>query len=100
MRSERTTPRAVLNPSNTAQTELGRGDDAVGAIAGSAKNASTSGLVISSGSRPMPTRAARPPNKGQAATIGTGGGRAGPAARNNAQGIAAGCTAANKPSAL
>ena len=60
------------------------GARAASAIAGSTKAERAGGGTVSSGRRPIPTRANARPTAGQAVTTASGIASAGPAARNSA----------------
>ena len=72
--------RAVLTALRIGYTELVRGGWLSELIAGNANSRRSSGVTVSSGTRPMPMRAARPPSAGQAVTVAKRADRAGPPA--------------------
>src|SRR2546423_9250248 len=89
---------AVLTAPLIAYTELVRGGWFSDLIAGNANSRRSSGVAVSSGTRPMPIRAARPPIAGQAVIIAKRTDRAGPPASSRMYGDAHGWLASTRPS--
>ena len=75
--------RAVLMAPNTGYTEPDATGCATGVIAGSDNDSSSSGVAVSSGSRPTPIRTASLPSAGHAVSIANGTASAGPPAKHN-----------------